>query len=120
MGKTKEESLTNINKQSLFDKVKMFFQKMFSKKEQASNIEVETKNTQEEKDNFKETIKNTEDSQTELLKLQKRFRNGEIKDGDLTQDQIDRLCELYDMQIQTIKQSIEIRRKRIEEYRKNN
>lgn len=120
MEKTKEESLTNVSKQSVFNKIKVFFQKIFRKTEQMDNTNIEIKKAEEEKNAFKESIKNTEDSQTELLKLQKKFRAGEIKQGDLSQEQIDKLCELYDMQIQSLKLSIEIRKKRIEEYRKKN
>jgi len=121
MEKTKEESLTNVSKQSVFNKIKVFFQKIFRRSEQTTdNTNIEIKKAEEEKNAFKESIKNTEDSQTELLKLQKKFRNGEIKEGELSQEQIDKLCELYDMQIQSLKLSIEIRKKRIEEYRKKN
>ena len=120
MEKTKEESLTNVRKQSIFNKIKKFFQKIFTKREQTENTDIEIKTAEEEKNAFKESIKNTEDTKTELLKLQERFKNGEIKEGELSQEQIDKLCELYDMQIESLKLSIEIRKKKIEEYRKKN
>ena len=123
MGKTKEESLTNVNKKNIFTKLKMFFKRIIGNKEQINNSNIETENeinANREERNFKESIKNIEDNQTELLQLQKKFRNGEIKKGDLSQEQIDRLCELYDSQIESLKNSIEMRRKRIEEYRNKN
>jgi len=120
MKDTNEGSLTNVKKQGMFYKIKMFFQKLINKKEETNEDNVGIKKTEEEQNSFEEYVKKTEDSQTELLKLQKRFRDGEIKQGELTQEQIDKLCELYDMQIQSIKLSIEVRKKKIEEYRKNN
>lgn len=122
MRKTKEESLTPVNKQNLFTRIKMFFKRIVGKKEETEdlNLQIEKDVIQnKEKTKFKESVKKIEDEQTELLKLQNKFRNGEIKKGDLSQEQIDKLCELYDKQIESLKKSIETRRKRIEEYKKN-
>lgn len=117
MKKTKEESLTNVNKQGLMYKIKKFFQKIINNKNNEKNInEIKVAETGK----FKETIKNIKNDETELLELQKRFRNGQIKEGELSQEQIDKLCELYDMQIRNLKISIEMRKKRLEEYRRKN
>lgn len=49
----------------------------------------------------------------ELLKLQKRFRSGEIKEEDLSSREIQQLKELYKKQIDFIKESIENDKKEI-------
>ena len=49
----------------------------------------------------------------ELLKLQKRFRSGEIKEEDLLSREIQKLKELYKKQIDFIKESIENDKKEI-------
>lgn len=117
MEKTKEESLTNVNKKGLMYKIKNFFQKISGNKNKEKNInEVQVVETA----NFKESIKNIKNDETELLELQKRFRNGQIKEGELSQEQIDKLCELYDMQIRNLKISIEMRKNRLAEYRRKN
>lgn len=49
----------------------------------------------------------------ELLKLQKGFRSGEIKEEDLSSREIQQLKELYKKQIDFIKESIENDKKEI-------
>ena len=63
-------------------------------------------------------IKNIEDEETLLLKLQKKFRSGEIKEEELTEEQVKSLCELYDKQIANLRKSNEIRKQKLLEYRK--
>ena len=49
----------------------------------------------------------------ELLKLQKRFRSGEIKEEDLSPSEVKQLKELYINQIDFIKKAIEKDKKEI-------
>ena len=49
----------------------------------------------------------------ELLKLQKKFRKGLIKEEDLTSDELKQLKELYKKQIDYIENSIEEDKKEI-------
>lgn len=71
------------------------------------------------KDNkFMEEIKKIEDEETLILKLQKQYRNGKIKEEELTEEQINSLCKLYDKQITNLKKSNEVRKQKILEYRK--
>ena len=69
---------------------------------------------------FKEYIKMTEDEETRILELQMRYRRGEIADNDLTQDQINSLCMLYDRQIEDLKRTIEAREQQLSKYKKIN
>ena len=119
---TDEKSLVKINENSIFYKIKQFFKKLFYKKETINNITVETNKVILQNDNkknkFMEEIKNIEDEETLLLKLLKKFRSGEIKEEELTEEQVKSLCELYDKQIANLRKSNEIRKQKLLEYRK--
>ena len=54
----------------------------------------------------------------ELLKLQKRFRKGEIKEKDLSPIEVKKLKELYQKQIDFVKEGIENDKKEIINLRK--
>lgn len=116
-----EKALIEINESSIFYKIKNFFRKLFKKQkidntvsETFSNNKIEN-DTQKQK--FLETIKNIENEETKLLKLQKQYRKGEIKEEDLTETQYKSLCDLYDRQISNLKKSNEIRKQKILQYR---
>ena len=65
-----------------------------------------------------ESIKNIEDEETKLLKLQKQYRSGEIKEEELSEEQVKSLCKLYDKQIANLKKSNDIRKQKLLEYRR--
>ena len=65
-----------------------------------------------------EEIKKVEDEETILVKLQKKYRNGEIKEDDLSSEQVNSLCKLYDKQISNLKKSNEIRKQKLLEHRR--
>jgi len=115
---TQEKNLIEKkDKVSLFGKIKNFFKKLFSKKQ----VEVDKDGVNEVKEvnnEFKEYIKITEDEETKLLELQNRYRRGEIGENDLTEEQIDALCDLYDRQIEELKKSIKIKEEKIAERNK--
>ena len=117
---TQEKSLVQINENSIFYKIKRFFRNLFHKEEIIINtppveekVEVDNK-----KSAFIESIKIIEDEETKLVKLQKKYRSGEIKEDKLTKNQIISLCYLYDKKIEKLRKSNEIRKKRLAEYRK--
>ena len=49
-----------------------------------------------------------------------RYRRGEIADSDLTQEQINSLCMLYDRQIEDLKRTIEAKEQQLSNYKKMN
>ena len=121
---TQEKSLVQVNENSIFYKIKKFFRNLFHKDTEfesnvvveeniSNNIENETK-----KSAFMESIKNIENEETKLLKLQKQYRSGEIKEEELTQEQVNSLCNLYDKQIANLKKSNEMRKQKLVEYRR--
>ena len=120
---TKEKSLVQVNEKSIFYKIKKFFRGLFykvnSNVESINVAETNTINNQEsKKDSFMESIKNIEDEETKLLKLQKQYRSGEIKEEELSEEQINSLCKLYDKQIANLKKSNDIRKQKLLEYRR--
>ena len=119
---TDEKSLVKVNENSIFYRIKQFFKNLFHKKEytDASITEnvIDIKTNEEKRNSFKEEIKKVENEETLLLKLQKQYRNGEIKEEDLTDEQINSLCKLYDKQISNLKRSNDIRKQKLLEYRK--
>lgn len=118
---TQEKSLVQVNRNGIFNKIKMFFKNLFSKNNVIDNncytIEDE-KNNENIKKSFMESIRNIEDEETKLLKLQKQYRNGEIKEEELTEEQVNSLCALYDKQIADLKKSNEFRKNRILQYKR--
>lgn len=118
---TQEKSLVQVNRNGIFNKIKMFFKNLFSKNNVIDNncytIEDE-KNNENIKKSFMESIRNIEDEETKLLKLQKQYRNGEIKEEELTEEQVNLLCALYDKQIANLRKSNQIRKQKLLEYRR--
>lgn len=118
---TQEKSLVEINENSIFYKIKTFFKNLFHKSNNVNAIQ-ETRDitieNESKKNAFMEEIRKVEDEETKLLKLQKQYRRGEITENELTDEQVNSLCELYDKQISALKKSNEIRKKRLLEYRK--
>lgn len=122
---TQEKSLVQVNENSIFYKIKRFFKNLFNKNVDTTDnyVAIEDNNNSVESENkknsFMESIRNIEDEETKLLKLQKQYRSGEIKEEELTEEQINSLCNLYDKQIANLKKSNNMRKKKLLEYRKN-
>ena len=121
---TQEKSLVQVHENGIFNKIKNFFKNLFNRNNNTTNNYaiakedksiVESENT---KNTFMESIKNIENEETKLLKLQKQYRSGEIKEEELTQEQVNSLCALYDRQIANLKKSNEIRKQKLLEYRR--
>lgn len=119
-GNTQDKSLVQVNENNIFYKIKNFFKNLFYKNN--SNLELisstDSTNINNNRNFFKEEIRNIENEETKLLKLQKQYRSGEIKEEDLTEEQVDSLCVLYDKQIANLRKSNEIKKQKLLEYRK--
>ncbi len=116
-----EKSLIKVNKNSIFFKIKNLFNKIFRERKYKDNIiEENDYNLKEDikKEQFREYIKNIENEETRLIKLQQKYRADEIKENQLTKIQIESLCDLYDKQIEKLQKSNEFRKQRILQYRK--
>ena len=120
---TQDKSLVQVNENSIFYKIKKFFRNLFYKNnsndETINATETTTINNRESnKNSFMESIKNIEDEETLILKLQKQYRSGEIKEEELTEEQVNSLCTLYDKQIENLRKSNEVRKQKLLEYRR--
>ena len=121
---TQEKALVQVNENSIFDKIKSFFRKLFHRKQVVNEVNSIERNMEErvEKENIKnsfmEAIRNIEDDETKLLKLQKQYRSGAIKEEELTEEQVNSLCSLYDKQIANLRKSNEKRKQKLLEYRR--
>ena len=121
---TQEKSLIQVNENSIFYKIKSFLKNLFKKNNNTidnySVIEEKdrSKKNSNKKDSFLENIKNIENEETKLLKIQKQYRSGEIKEEELTEEQVKSICKLYDKQIANLRKSNEIRKQKLLEYRK--
>lgn len=65
-----------------------------------------------------EEIRKIEDEETKLLKLQKKYRSGEIKGEELSEKQILALGKLYDKQIAELRKYNEREKQKLLEYRR--
>lgn len=119
-----EKSLMVVNKKSIFHKIKAFFVKLFRRDtihQNESQVEAiktnEIQSNIKQKNDFIETIRNIENDETRLLKLQKQFDNGEIDRSQLSKEQILKLTELYKKQINDLKESNEKRINKIRQHK---
>ena len=110
-----DKSLIAVNENSIFYKIKSFFLRLFRRDNNIVNepqiTPINNNNVQSDKrkDPFMESIRNVEDEETKLLKLQKQFDNGEIDKSQLSKKQIADLTTLYKKQINDLEQSNERR-----------
>lgn len=117
-----EKALIEVNENSIFYKIKNFFKNLFKKQKNINDTSETFSNdntgNDTQKKKFLEDIRNIENEETKLLKLQKQYRNGEIKESELTEIQYQSLCDLYDKQISNLKKSNEFRKQKILQYKK--
>lgn len=111
---TQEKNLIEKKDRGIFSRIKDFFEKMFNKNKKNKITE---EKIMKENNEFKEYIKNTEDENVKLLELQRKYRNGEVGQDDLTEEQIEALCDLYDKQIERLRKSIEYKEQKLAEYK---
>lgn len=120
---TQEKGLMALEKKGIIYKIKLFFRNLFCKKMTLNNDtnihRTDNEIIKNKEIEFKEYVSKIEDDETILLKLQKQYRSGQIKEKDLSSEQIINLCKLYDSQIEKLRKSNELRKKKILEYRKN-
>ena len=100
-------------KQGIFQKLKQLIKKLFFKKEDKIkvNAPVEIK---DKKKNFIENVKNEETEEKQrILALKYQYDNGTIDEEDITNEDIDKLIELYKEETKLLNEDSERRRKHI-------
>ena len=123
MGKHLEEkSLIIVNENSILNKIKSFFKNLFRrntvKEPQIASAENGNIQSDKRKEDFIESVRNIEDEETKLLKLQQQYDKKLIETKDLPKDQIKALINLYKKQISELSKSNAKRKQKILEYRK--
>ena len=117
---TQEKNLIERNEENMFIKIKNFFKGLFGKKgEEVNNtVNEEIEMEMEKSEVFRSNIRNIEIDENNIFELQRRYRKGEIADSELTQEQINELCQLYDSQIADLKRNISAKEQQLAKYKK--
>ena len=110
------ETKSLITTNGFMYKIKTFFKKLFGiKKEEALEVKEIISN---EDNSFKEEISVKETSEEKrIIKLQEKYRNGEIKATELSFDDVKKIVKLYDSQINELKDKISYNKKMTEKYK---
>ncbi len=117
---TQEKNLVERNEDNIFEKIKSFFKNLFGKKEIEVNnvVDDDIEMEMEKSESFRSNMRNIYRDENNIFELQRRYQKGEIADNDLTQEQINALCQLYDSQIADLKRSISAKEKQLAKYKK--
>lgn len=100
-----------VYKKNIFRKISEFFNKIFSKKEVLSK---EVIITNEKNNNFLENIQIKEDKEKlRLLQLKQQYENGEIDEEEISNEDVDKLCELYKKETDKLNADTERRKNHI-------
>ena len=100
-----------VYKKSIFRKISEFFKKIFSKKEVLSK---EVIITNEKNNNFLENIQIKEDKEElKLLQLKQLDENGQIDEEEISDEDVDKLCELYKKETDELNADTERRKNHI-------
>ena len=122
--KIEEKSLIDVKNKGIFYKIKNFFKNLFHKNINIENNSFEENTTEKEnkkntfEDSLKDSLEVIDEEKEKLLNLQQQYRNGEIKEEEMTKEQIEKISALYDEQISKLRESNEKRKQKILEYRK--
>ena len=100
-----------VYKKNIFRKISEFFKKIFSKKEVLSK---EVIITNEKNNNFLENTQIKEDKEElRLLQLKQQYENGEIDEEEISDEDVDKLCELYKKETDKLNADTERRKNHI-------
>ena len=114
-GEITEEELT----QKQIEDLENLYNKQIEELQKSNELRKEKIKNSKYGSQFFDKIKAIETDETRLLKLQKSYESGEVKEEDLTDEQVDRLLELYQDQIDGLRMSNERRKKKLLEYRES-
>jgi len=120
---TKNNSLIEVSNNSIFFRIKNFFMNLFRKNKvvemQQENIIMEKPQEVyiQPKRSLMEDIKGISSEEMTLLELQRKYKSGEITEEEMTPEQVQALCDLYDQQNDKLRRSNEYRKQKIMEYR---
>ena len=100
-----------IYKKSIFRKISDFFKKIFSK-EVVQNENIIVNN--DKNDSFIKNIQIKENKEElRLLQLKQQYENGEIDEEDMSDEDVDKLCQLYEKETDELNADTERRKNHI-------
>ena len=106
-------------KENIFTKISNFFKRLFSRKKNISKEEIAEQpvyaNDNNQREVFKEQVvisENQEEKRLRLLKLQ--YDNGEIDEEDISDEDIEKIVEMYEKETDKINADTERIKKNIE------
>lgn len=109
---------SQLSKEQVAD-LTALYKKQINDLEQSNERRINKIRKRKDGEEFLKSIKNIENEETKLLKLQKQYDNRLIETKDLTKDQIKSLIELYKKQISELSKSNARRKEKLLLYRKN-
>ncbi len=95
-------------KENFIAKIKKIFKKLFCKNEYIQeNVKSKKEFNKMEKNNFKESIEVKEnEEELKIIKLQTDYKEGNIREEDMTDEEHKKLIELYEKQNKQLKEKI--------------
>ena len=100
-------------KENFITKIKKIFKKLFGIKENIQE-DTEKKINNIEKNNFKENIEiKRDEEELNIIKLQKEYKVGNIREEDMTDEEHKKLIDLYEKQNKELKEKIKTKKQRI-------
>ena len=102
-------------KENFISKINKFFKKLFGRNEYIQeNVESKKEFNKIEKSKFKESIEVKEDEEElKIIKLQKEYKVGNIREEDMTDEEHEKLIDLYKRQNKDLKEKIETKKYKI-------
>lgn len=102
-------------KENFISKIKKFFKKLFGRNEDIQeNVESKKELNKMEKNNFKENIEVKEDEdELKIIKLQTEYKAGNIREEDMTDEEHEKLINLYKKQNKELKEKIDTKKHKI-------
>ena len=105
-------------RESIFTKISNFFKKIFFKNksvDQKENIENFSNNKQdEEKESFLKNIIVTQDEEQKRIQdIKEKYDNGEIDEDDISDEDMDKLIEMYEKETEELNKNTEMRKNHI-------
>jgi len=100
----------------ILHKIKSFFTNFFKGKREDVIIE-DVLFEEDNVENDDRASSNNESEEEKLLELQRKYRNGEVKEEDMTDEQVNALCDLFRKQIDSLSKSNELRKQKLLKYK---
>lgn len=112
------KSLVKVN-DNIFLKIRNWFVNLFDFKTKSvqntidvsnSNIDINEPST---KDNFLNSLKTSENDETNIFNLQRKYENGQLKVSDMSEDEYSKIEDLYNRQIENLANQIKIKKAKL-------